>query len=336
MLTEDQIAKRKGTIGASEIAAIMGASPFSSPVDVWLQKTGRTAGFSGNRATLAGQYLEAPILAMYADETQSVVVHPSVVWPSSTQGMLTHPDLPFVSATPDGVSFPMRFAGSDYSSSLAEEFGTLVDAKNVGFFSGSHYADGAMPDYYALQLVQQMAVTGIRRSCLAVLIGGQEFVTRSVIWSAEAEQMVLDAASSFWFDYVMTDTPPPVDGSEGWTRLIAQRLPSTLGPVVRATPEMEEQAKLLVAAREERKAIEKSEAEHSNRLKALLGDASGAKGEGWKCSWSKGSESVSWKELATELHKKAAGLFEGKSLDEVARPFTTVSARRFAVTSKGE
>lgn len=336
MLTPEQVEARKATIGASEIAAIMGASPFASPIDVWLQKTGRSKGFSGNRATLAGHYLEAPILAMYADETKSVVVHPEVVWSGSLGGMLTHPDLPFVSATPDGIAIPRLSWGGSAAAELVLAEGTLVDAKNVGLFSAHYYADGAMPDYYALQLAQQMAVTGIRRACLAVLIGGQQFVIRSVEWSAEVEQMILDAASEFWFEHVVTDVPPPVDGSSGWSRLLAERLPKTLGPVMRATPEMEDYAKQLVRAREERKLLEKKEMDLANRIKASLGDACGVKGEGWQGMWSEAPKAVSWKEVAADLHKKASAVLGGASIEELAKPFTAASSRRFTVTTKGE
>lgn len=50
-------------IGASEIAAVMGLSPYATPVDVWLRKTGQDLPFEDTPATILGHVLEHHLLA---------------------------------------------------------------------------------------------------------------------------------------------------------------------------------------------------------------------------------------------------------------------------------
>ena len=42
-MTPEQIAERKSGIGGSDLACVLGLSPWRSPVDVWLEKTGQNA-----------------------------------------------------------------------------------------------------------------------------------------------------------------------------------------------------------------------------------------------------------------------------------------------------
>ena len=42
---------RKGGVGASEVAAILGTCPYNTAHDIWLVKTGRKQGFEGNAFT---------------------------------------------------------------------------------------------------------------------------------------------------------------------------------------------------------------------------------------------------------------------------------------------
>src|SRR5690349_21449797 len=82
-------------VGASSAAAAGGVSEYRSPLDAWLEATGRVAPFSGNERTRWGQVLEPVIRAHYV-ELHAVTVH---VPPES----LFHPEHDFIRATPDGI-----------------------------------------------------------------------------------------------------------------------------------------------------------------------------------------------------------------------------------------
>ena len=57
---------RKSGLGASEVGAVLGVCPWKTPVDVWLEKTGRTEPFAGNNATYWGTLLEDLVAREYA------------------------------------------------------------------------------------------------------------------------------------------------------------------------------------------------------------------------------------------------------------------------------
>ena len=95
-LSPEQIARRREGISASEMAAIVGLDPYRSPIDVFLDKTGRAAPFAGNERTHWGNLLEDPIRNDYATRRGLLVTVP---------GTLDHPTLPWAKATPDGVCY---------------------------------------------------------------------------------------------------------------------------------------------------------------------------------------------------------------------------------------
>lgn len=89
----DHAARRKG-IGASELAAILGLDPYRTPLDVWMEKTGRAAQFGGNEATFRGNALEDAVGAYMAREIGSD-------WKQIKGGQFVHPDFPIVRCNPD-------------------------------------------------------------------------------------------------------------------------------------------------------------------------------------------------------------------------------------------
>ena len=77
----DHSERAKG-IGASELAAILGLDPYRTPLDVWMEKTGRKPKFEGNEATFrgnvfedaVGQYMQRAIGEDWVQEKCSFVV----------------------------------------------------------------------------------------------------------------------------------------------------------------------------------------------------------------------------------------------------------------------
>ena len=63
--TDEWHAWRASGIGASESAAILGKSSFKTAYQLWLEKTNRVPGFSGNPATAAGKEAEGKAKAEY-------------------------------------------------------------------------------------------------------------------------------------------------------------------------------------------------------------------------------------------------------------------------------
>ena len=72
---EKWLAERRKGIGGSDIAALLGMSPFRTPVDLWLDKTGRADPTPDNPAMRLGRELEPAVLTRYAEQTGRGVSH---------------------------------------------------------------------------------------------------------------------------------------------------------------------------------------------------------------------------------------------------------------------
>jgi putative phage-type endonuclease len=74
-LTEEEwLQLRRGSIGGSEVAAILGQSKYKTPYQVWLEKTGR-ARFDGSSPVTEFGHLMEPHLRDYAASKLGRQIH---------------------------------------------------------------------------------------------------------------------------------------------------------------------------------------------------------------------------------------------------------------------
>lgn len=201
-------------IGASNSAPAIDCSDYGSPVDAWLDVTGR-AKFGGNKATIWGNRLEPAIRQAYVDK-HAVRVH-------VPKESLFHADLPFIRATPDGIVLDAHGAWAFVG----------PQCKNVGLRQAPLWADGALPNDYLIQGVVEMAVTNLDRIDFYVLIGGQDDREVTLWRDAALEADVLEALTDFW-GYVERDEQPPITGSKKLRAHLAAQV--TKSQVIEATP----------------------------------------------------------------------------------------------------
>jgi len=295
--TEAQKAIRASGIGASEIGAIVGVNPYESALGVWLKKTGRCPDEPDNEQMAAGRYLEPVVLQMFADRTGHKIITPQNYWPSSENGTLVHPDAPWVFATPDGV-------GVDPTGEGNEKPTCVVEAKATGAYNSGKWRDPSdAPPYYLLQNLYQMEVSGVHCGYLVGLIGGQDLKVRPVPWDEEKAAWLVRAATAFWFDFVVPDIQPPVDGSDRWRAWHAEKCSSELGAPILPTEEIERLVEDILDLRASKDEADIVLSLKENQLQHLIGSASECKGPGWRCYWQNGSKTTAWKEVALELCK---------------------------------
>ena len=73
MTRDEWLAERRGGIGGSDAAAVLGLSPWRTAVDVWLDKTGRSAPAEETEAMRLGNELEDFVARRYAAQTGRAV-----------------------------------------------------------------------------------------------------------------------------------------------------------------------------------------------------------------------------------------------------------------------
>lgn len=322
MLTEAQKALRLTGITASEVGAVAGLSPYARPLDVWLVKRG-LAEVPETDAMRLGTALEPVVADLYAREYVGHgerIATPAEVWPESEGGTLRHSEEPWIIATPDRVVF-------SYADGIPGAYDArLVEIKTVSHRSAHHWGEAHddVPPWYRAQVEWQMLVTGVEACDLVALIGGAELRVYRLTRDEELAAMLVDVARAFW-RHVVEGTEPPIDGSESWRAYLEQRFRGGRGALLAATRAADEIAERLADARDRRVAAERDEELAANEMRALIGDADGVQGEGWRATWRTGAKgSPKWRDIACALGADAR--------PELITQHTAAPTRRFTFT----
>lgn len=180
---------------ASETAAVLGVSPWTTPYQLWLLKTGRKQQ-AVTPAMQHGTALEPVARAAYEEQTGSIM-QPLVLqdgaYSASLDGMTLEGDLIVE------IKCPVR--GQD--SALWKE----VQA-------------GWVPDHYAAQVQHQLMVSGAALAHLWVFDGAQGLL-RPIEPIEEAMQRIREGWELFQ-GYLDSDTPPPLTDADTVLREDAQ------------------------------------------------------------------------------------------------------------------
>jgi putative phage-type endonuclease len=211
---DDWLEVRKNGIGGSDAAAAVGLSPYMSPLELWLIKTGRDANLPRPDAddttepVYWGTLLEPIVAASYTKQTGNKVRRVNAV--------LRHPTIPFMLANIDREVVGNRDV-------------QLLECKTAGEFGARLWRDG-VPEYVQLQVQHQLAVQGRQAADVAVLLCGQKLEVHRVVRDDALIARLIELEAAFW-RYVETDTPPPADGSESADRALRCLYPGAGGTV---------------------------------------------------------------------------------------------------------
>jgi len=197
---------RQQTIGASEIAALVGASPWETAFSLYSKRVGNAAPEPENAAMRRGRHLEAVAIEMLREERPDWIVKANPM-----PGGVFYRDLDAgISATPDAfVSAPGRPNGICQIKSV-QKFTFDKKWKN---------ADGEIepPLHVVIQAVQEAALTGAEWACVAALVidfGIDLPVIEIEIHGGIIARMRKEAAD-FWRRVAENDPPPPDFGKDG-------------------------------------------------------------------------------------------------------------------------
>ena len=146
---------RSRGIGASEVAGILGISPWQTPYSVWQSKTnGGSSGSGGNQEAMRwGQLLEHAILAELERRLDLHV--------AGEQTWCTHRSRPWAIATVDA------FFGESAEFAIADALG-VVEVKTT---SEPRWDD--VPAHYQAQVQWQLEVTDLDHAWVACLHNGR-------------------------------------------------------------------------------------------------------------------------------------------------------------------
>lgn len=180
---------RRSRLGASEIAAVLGLSPWQSPFSLWHVKAGIIAPDPPNPYTEWGQRLEPVVAAKFREE------HPELIATPDQGNAYQHHERTWQAASPD-----VLFADTSCEIKTA--------ARADAWYDG-------VPLYYRTQVLQTMDVFGFDRCYLAALISGSTYREYLIELDddAQADLAVMRTAGEDFMASLAAGTPPDIDDS---------------------------------------------------------------------------------------------------------------------------
>jgi putative phage-type endonuclease len=219
-LTPEQLEARKSGLGGSDVAAIMGMSPWKTAHTLYLEKRGEIEDeFLDSEVIHFGNVLEDVVAGEYARRNEVKV--------ERRNDMFKHKKYPFMLANIDRKVVGVRKG---------------LECKTADKFTrGKWGASGTdeVPDYYHIQTAHYMNVLGYDEYDLAVLIGGNEYREYPLTRDPELSEMLIEGCVKFW-ERVEKGIPPEID-FEHQTAIdaIKRMYPGTNGETIDLPKELE-------------------------------------------------------------------------------------------------
>ena len=194
-------ADRSKFLGGSDAAAVIGVSPWNTPVELWMKKTGRAPAEVIDRVRQKifdrGHKLEPFIRDMVIDKLRD---RGHTVELIACNQRYVDPEFPFLSCE---IDFELLLDGEHIN----------CDAKSVTGFARKKWGEEDSEDVpieYAAQFMFGLMVTpGDRRRCLVAAL--RSFDDVDIFWTLRDDETIAAMRPklvSFWVDHVQADVPP--------------------------------------------------------------------------------------------------------------------------------
>ena len=260
---------RTQDVTSTESAALFGMSPYVTHFDLWHRKrSGMVPEFKSNERIKWGNRLEAAIAHGIAEE---------MGWPiRPLKEYMRDPDARL------GSSFDFLILGDEPAH---------LEIKNVDYLAFRdgwlEHDDGTIeaPEHIEMQVQHQMAVSGLSRTYIGALIGGNRFQVIERQRDDDVIRAIRARVAEFWRTVETGEEPEPVmpDDADALIRLHQYAKPEKILDAsgdanIAALVAEYKQAASDADAAEERKKIAKAQ------LMQAIGDAEKVVGKGWKIS----------------------------------------------------
>ena len=184
--TDRWLEERRASIGASEVAAVMRLSKWSTPLEVYKSKHGVDRDFD-------------PLLGWIGHQSEVIIAN----WVHAFSGLDVQLEPAFMARS---VEFPFLHASFDR---VSENPFTTWQFKTAHQYTGHHWDEG-IPTDIRVQVQAEMVVAGTRKAAVVVWIGGREF---RLFWEDRDDRFIhehmLPALSAFWDDVQAGRAPAP-------------------------------------------------------------------------------------------------------------------------------
>lgn len=273
---KEWLAERKKSLGGSDMGAVLGMNNYTSPMAVWMDKTGRLPEKEQTEWMRLGTDLEDYVAQRFCEVSGLKVIRDNTTWRNDKY--------PHLHMNPD-----RRVVGQKAG----------VECKIVSQLNEKKYKGGEFPDSYYAQCCTYLCVSEYERWYLAALILGKgirifqltripndtkpDWCDESVYVDDDELKALGDTAEWFW-GFVEKDTPPPADGHPKTGDALCAMYPNSDGSVI-GIGIFERDLDNYFQLKKQLDDIASKIDGIVNRIKAHLQECERGEGEKYKVSW---------------------------------------------------
>ena len=189
-------------LGASEVAAALGYSPYQTPLDLWRNKREKKE-IESNDAMEWGRILEPIVISVYEMRRNVSIIQKQQLYQNEESGTIR-----------------CHLDGFD------NEISSIIEVKTARFWREE------IPLHYQIQAHIQMALTGYDKVRFVVLSNTNEYRDDQYVYRSDDTLNWLKAAEIWWQKYMIEDEEPkPINYVD------ATKIPSN-GKIIEATPDL--------------------------------------------------------------------------------------------------
>lgn len=280
---EEWLAERNKGIGGSDIATILGLNKWKSPLQLFLEKTGKVVAedLSDKEVIYWGNVLEDVVAKEFERRTGKKVRKRNV--------MFCDDKYPYMRANVD-----REVVGEN----------AVLECKTTDKRNADQWVDDQVPANYILQCQWYMMIRGYEKAYIACLIGGNQFVFKEIERDEELIEIIKGKAVEFWETNVLGDVEPDADYMD---KAAYKQL--TLCPdAIELPDDIDFKIELLEEIKRDEKTLKQTKDKLEAEIKqAMQGHEVGLTAKyrlNWKKSVQKRFDSKRFKEEQSEIHEK--------------------------------
>ncbi len=243
---------RKGGIGSSEVATILGLNPYESKHALWLRKTGQAPAKEETFFMKAGHYLEDAVAKFFEDESGYTVIKSS-----ADEDIYVHPEYEWARVSPDRTFWLSGTRNDEKGILECKTTQREIDPDNI-------------PPYWFTQIQYQLGVMGRKKGALAWLSAGRVFDYREIEFVPDYFNWIMEEAEKFYVENILGGKEPELTTVED----VLYKYPtSNPGTFVEAADEIAQAVAELKEKKAENSAVEADIAVLEEKIKVAFGEA---------------------------------------------------------------
>ena len=259
---EDWLVMRKEGIGGSDSSVILGLKPFTSEMELWMDKVGSMPEKPASEAMRLGNELEDYVARRFCEETGKKVRRRKAMFANT--------------------AYPWALANVDRE--IIGECAAL-ECKTTNPFSHFDFDSGEIPPHYYVQCCHYMAVCGYARMYLAVLVLGRGFYHYGTERDDKEIEALMQSESEWWDKHIVHGEMPDPDGSKSAAEAIRVLFPRAEEGESQLLYSLEGTLRQIDQLNTEIGRMEKDRDMLRQQVQCAMGNAEIGISDGWKITW---------------------------------------------------